>query len=82
MEQVNQENENQRFESDTQKIIRRHLADENDQITDDDIRNVRVGLVPPTEERVEIEEENKETENSEDKEGSDEPITPWDTVKE
>lgn len=38
------------FESDTQKIIRRHLENENDQITDEDIRNVRVGVTPPLDE--------------------------------
>jgi hypothetical protein len=38
---------NERFESDTQKIIRRHLENEDDVITDEDIANIRVGMVPP-----------------------------------
>jgi hypothetical protein len=85
---------NERFESDTQKIIRRHLENENDVITDEDIANVRVGMVPPefdqaTEARFDDDEARKEveddfTENTNDMdkdENLDEgQITPWDTV--
>src|SRR5437763_510103 len=66
----NDEQNLERFESDTQRIIHRHLENENDVITDEDIRNVRVGLTPLVdeseqqenlEERVdEAEEESKE----------------------
>ena len=52
-----------RFESDTQKIVRRHLENKNDVITEEDIRNVRVGLTPPptdNEENLEEEIQNAE----------------------
>jgi len=35
------------FESDTQKIVRRHLEDPNHVITDEDLKNIRVGMTPP-----------------------------------
>jgi hypothetical protein len=86
--------DNDRFESDTQKIIRRHLENKDDIITDDDIANVRVGMVPPefdaaTEARFEGEESREELEedllsgtNDMDKdENLDQgQITPWDTI--
>jgi hypothetical protein len=37
----------QKFESDTEKIIHRHLANKDDVITEEDIRNVRIGITPP-----------------------------------
>ncbi len=40
------QNEEQ-FESDTQKLVRRHLEDENHVITEEELRNVRVGMSPP-----------------------------------
>jgi hypothetical protein len=46
-EQQNPEQRQQRFESDTQKVVRRHLADPNHVITDEEIANVRVGMTPP-----------------------------------
>jgi hypothetical protein len=87
--------ENDRFESDTQKIVRRHLENEDDVITDEDIANVRIGMTPPqfdeaTEARFEgndaREEAEKEllsgTENMEKDENLDEEqITPWDTIE-
>ena len=39
----NKTNENKPAETDSAEIVRRHLEDENHQITDEDIRNVRVG---------------------------------------
>ena len=87
-------NQEERFLSDTQKIVRRHLENENDVITDEDIANVRVGMTPPnldapTKARFEDEEVKEEVEEEyvgdEDKldEGenpSDERVTPWDTI--
>lgn len=46
-QQQNPEQRQQRFESDTQKVVRRHLADPNHVITDEEIANVRVGMTPP-----------------------------------
>lgn len=86
--------DNDRFESDTQKIIRRHLENKDDVITDEDIASVRVGMVPPefdaaTEARFE-DDENREdveeklignTENLDKDENLDEgQVTPWDTI--
>lgn len=34
------------FESDTQKIVRRHLEDPNHTITEEELRNVRIGMTP------------------------------------
>jgi hypothetical protein len=85
---------NERFESDTQKIVRRHLENEDDMITDEDIANVRVGMVPPefdrpTEARFEGEEAREEVEGDlttgtddmdKDENLNNEQITPWDTI--
>src|ERR1051325_9784440 len=79
-----------RFESDTAKIVHRHLENEDDVITDEDIRNIRVGLTPPVDDiepRSEnfaeivddIEEEQKDTD--EDVKRTDNPVTPWDAVE-
>lgn len=87
MEERGQEQKsNMEFESDTQKIIRRHLENEKDEITDEDIRNVRVGMSPPLDEGVPLNEtefkKTLETNDGESKGASDEPITPWDTLNE
>lgn len=85
---------NEEFESDTQKIIRRHLENKDDIITDEDIANVRVGMVPPefdkaTEARFEDEEERKKVEDDlsgekddikKDENLDEEQITPWDII--
>lgn len=91
----NSENvDNDRFESDTQKIVRQHLEDKNHVITDEDIAKVRIGMVPPefdaaTEARFEGEEAREEveedllggTKDMEKDENLDEgQITPWDTI--
>lgn len=91
----NTENVNdERFESDTQKIVRRHLENKDDIITEEDIAGVRVGMTPPqfdgaTEVRFESEEAREEveedllegTEDMEKDENLDEgQITPWDTI--
>ena len=74
-----------RFESDTQKIVRKHLEDKDHVISEEEIRNVRVGMTPPNEERhleeiveeIEAEAEPKE----DDKEmPADDPVTSWDTI--
>lgn len=81
----------ERFESDTQKVVRQHLEDENHVITEEDIANVRVGMNPPefdtpTEEFVSEAEqkigkdESGADETTIDKNLEDERITPWDTI--
>lgn len=91
----NTENGNEeRFESDTQKLVRKHLEDKNHVITDEDIANVRVGMVPPQfdggaatesegKETHEAAEENaaEETEDrKEDENLKDMQATPWDII--
>lgn len=91
----NQENvDNDRFESDTQKIVRQHLEDKNHVITDEDIAKVRIGMVPPefdaaTEARFEDEEAREDVEEDllggtkdmkEDKNLDEGQVTPWDTI--
>lgn len=44
------EQNSQRFESDAQKLTNQHLADPNHVITDEDLKNVRVGMTPPPDE--------------------------------
>jgi hypothetical protein len=66
------------FESDTQKIIHRHLQNKDDIITDDDIRNVRIGLTPPTPDTPALARFAEEGEN--DEEPKNNPVTPWDIV--
>ena len=74
-----------RFESDTQKIVRKHLEDKDHVISEEEIRNVRVGMTPPNEERhldeivEEIEAEDETKKDSKEK-PADDPITPWDTI--
>ena len=87
--QNNDEQRPERFESDTEKIIHRHLQNKDDVITEEDIRNVRVGLTPTSAEREREEEDVTETideevntpEDGQDPDQTDDPVTPWDTVQ-
>ena len=87
------ENTDNRFESDTQRIIRRHLENKDDVITDEDIANVRIGMTPPIDEataaRFEGDSAREEAENnllegtedmSKDENLDEGQITPWDTL--
>jgi hypothetical protein len=85
---------NDHFESDTQKIIRRHLENKDDIITDEDIANVRVGMNPPqfdeaTEARFKDDEAREDVEEgllddtedmNKDENLNEGQITPWDTI--
>jgi hypothetical protein len=83
----NKEQNGERFESDTQKIVRRHLEDEDHVITEDEIRNVRVGMTPPPD--APTEEAIKERERIADRKTPDESetapgeqqATPWDVIQ-
>lgn len=87
----NKTNENKPAETDSAEIVRRHLEDENHQITDEDIRNVRVGA--KDDEPVTIgaeaearfaEDDSKEDAEDEDLDApdpKDKPVTPWDVIK-
>lgn len=87
----NHESDFNRFESDTKKIVRRHLEDPNHQISEEEIRNVRIGMSPDVEDNgkeklekmVDEVEADKQSENNKEKdiEPNDDPITPWDTIQ-
>jgi len=84
----------ERFESDTQKIVRRHLEDPDHVITEEEMKNIRVGMTPPldgettyermkNEDLVEEEEERLigDTDDIEEsKNDKDNRVTPWDTI--
>lgn len=83
------------FESDSQRIVRRHLENKDDIITDEDIASVRVGVNPQFDEATaaRFEDDNARDEAEEDllgdtdqleeeKNSEDEQITPWDTIEE
>ena len=87
----NKTNENKPAETDSAEIVRRHLEDENHQITDEDIDNVQVGA--KDDEPVTIgaeaearfaEDDSKEDAEDEDLDApdpKDKPVTPWDVIK-
>ena len=75
------------FESDTKKIVKRHLENKDDVITEEDIRSVRVGMTPPlddaTEEALEEREEKIADRKTIDEDGTPggQKVTPWDIVE-
>lgn len=70
-----------RIDTDTSKIVHRHLADEEDQITDDDLRNVRISTDLPPEELTTTGAEVASLNKKEEEERPfDRPATPWDVV--
>jgi hypothetical protein len=83
----NTPDEQQRFESDTQKIVHRHLEDQNHVITDEEIASVRVGMSPPpdgpTQQAIK-DAEDRIADDKSDKEDDTIPgaqkMTPWDTI--
>lgn len=82
----------EKFESDTQKIVRKHLEDPDHQITDEEMQNIRVGMTPPefseaTNARLEGEEAIEQVEKKivgdeeqieEDKNTRNDKLNPWD----
>jgi hypothetical protein len=70
------------FEPDTTKIVRRHLADQNDIITDEDISSVRISTdLPPFNEVTTGAEAATHINKEENENMADHPATPWDTVE-
>lgn len=87
-DETNKEQNGERFESDTQKVVRRHLEDENHVITEDEIRNVRVGMAPPpdapTEEAIREREEktaDKKGPAENETASGEKRATPWDILE-
>jgi len=77
--------------TDAQKITRRHLEDEDDIITDEDIRNIKIGpirqepiatgaelseIIKEREEMDDIKDSNSEEDSSEDKKDGESPAKP------
>ena len=84
MENRNQLNGNRnQFETDAERIIHRHLNNKDDIITDEDIRNVRVGVTPAVPDAATLarfeDEEKKEDLNDSNQPGN--PVTPWDLTE-
>jgi hypothetical protein len=82
-DQTNQPTQQEeRFESDTQKLVRRHLEDPNHVITEEEIKNLRVGMSPgidaETEKAVKALEERVQENNGDD--NTERPSTPWDVM--
>ncbi len=73
----NSSNGNEKYESDTQRIIHRHLQNKDDVITDDDIKNVRVGVDPSIPDEVTLLRFEEDEDLDESGKG---PITPWNTI--
>ena len=73
-----------RFQSDTNKVVQRHLKDPNHQITEEEIRNVRVGMTPPAPDDIIPPDEKVADRKKQDDEDQTLPgkqvITPWDTL--
>ena len=86
----NKKGENKSVETDSEKIVRRHLENEDDEITDEDIRGVRVSIDGDepvttgteaaarfTKGKLENNDENIDAPDPKEK-----PITPWDVLNE
>ena len=87
----NKKDENKPVETDSEKIVRRHLENEDDEITDEDIRSVRVSpdidepVIPGAEAAARFTKGNLEKNNLKDEDidapdPKDKPITPWDVL--
>ncbi|HUC82156.1 MAG TPA: hypothetical protein VMR70_14730 [Flavisolibacter sp.] len=79
--------ENKRFESDAQKLANKHLADPNHVITDEELKSIRVGMTPPSDEPTQEAVENAEEKVADTKLDSEEDttpgsqkVTPWDVI--
>ena len=80
-------NPNERFESDSHKLVQKHLSDQHHQITDEELANVRIGASPepdaPPQKAVSKAEErisDNKTINDENTVPGAQKITPWDTI--
>jgi hypothetical protein len=87
-EQKKNINRKDQFESDSHKLVQKHMADQNHKITDEELANVRVGMSPgpdvPTQQAISESEDRIADEKriEEDKlvPGA-QKITPWDTLQ-
>ena len=91
----NRTDRNKPVETDSAEIVRRHLEDENHEITEDDIRNVRIvtkddePVTTGAEAAAKFTADDSEEEVADDIEDGDldapdpkdNPVTPWDVIK-
>lgn len=79
----------ERFLSDTQRIVHRHLENKDDIITEEDIASVRVGMLPPPDEPTEraieeFEDKARDRGKIDDEEDGllpgEQKVSPWDTL--
>lgn len=77
----------QPFQSDTEKLAQRHLANPDHVITEEELRNVRVGMAPlpdgPTEEALRNADEkiaDHKADREEDTTPGSQKITPWNLI--
>jgi hypothetical protein len=91
MSPENRTKENKPMETDSSEIVRRHLEDENHEITDEDIRNVKIVSTDdePTTTGAEVAARFTEEESEEEKDTGTRlpdadatPGTPWDVLSE
>ena len=71
------------FKSDTARLVERHLKDPNHEITEEEMRNVRVGMTPPHPDKIIPADEkvaDRKTEGEDETLPGHEAITPWDTI--
>lgn len=72
-----------RFETDSRKIVHRHLENKDDIITDEDIASVRVGIDPAELDpavKEKLEEEGQVDANTDDAPKPKKMTTPWDMI--
>lgn len=72
--------EPEQFESDTQRLVRQHMEDKDHVISEEDMKNMQVGMTPPVDGEVEeeITEWQKRVNERDDNKGQQ--VTPWDTI--
>jgi hypothetical protein len=92
MEKRTQENEtpkqDQTFQTDSEKLVQRHLEDPNHVITEEDMQKIRVGVTPPadgtTEEAIEESEDriaDRKVESEDDTLPGSQKVSPWDVIE-
>ena len=64
------------------EIVKRHLSDENDKITEDDMKHVRIDLSIPKDKAHQPLKIKKGKERPKDEEKDNSTLTPWDVISE
>ena len=87
-EDQNNEEKEERFLSDTQKLVRHHLENEDHVITEEEMRNVRIGMTAPLDDATEEAIQDREDKVADRKTPEEDKIvpgsqkaTPWDVIE-